>query len=80
MLLINCESINLIDSTANDMLEDLINELNAKGIKVAFARPKKVLMKMFEKSGVAVKIGKENFYSSVRTCVDAYLNKNKSEN
>src|SRR4030095_156006 len=74
LLLINCESINTIDTTANDMIDELITELNAKGIKVAFARPKKILMKIFEKSGVTSRIGKENFYPSIRAGVDAYMN------
>jgi len=66
-------SIMMIDSTGNDVLEGLIDELKAMGIQVSFARTKKQFRDMLEKSGVAEKIGKENFYSSVRTGVEAYL-------
>src|SRR4030095_7599586 len=77
LLLLDMGSVNLIDVTGNDYLEDLIDELNSKGIKVAFARSKKRFLEMIEKSGIAEKIGRKHVYLSVREGVEDYL---KNEN
>jgi high affinity sulfate transporter 1 len=78
-LMIDAESVNFIDSTGNDVLEELINELNDRKIKVVFARTKKQFRDIVERSGVAQKIGSEHFYSSVRTGVEAFHKLGKTE-
>ena len=77
MVLIDCESINFIDATGNDLIDDLITELDAKGIKLAFTRPKKIIRDLFKKSGIAEKIGEEHMYTSVRAGVETFLNNKK---
>ncbi|MFZ1320326.1 MAG: SulP family inorganic anion transporter [Ignavibacteria bacterium] len=76
LLLLDAGSINHLDSTGNDALEELINELEIMGIKISIVRTQKQFQNMIEKSGIAEKIGKENFYPTIKTGVEAYQ-KNK---
>jgi high affinity sulfate transporter 1 len=76
-VLIDASSINHIDTTSNDVVENLVDELESKGIRLAFARTQKEVADMFEKSGTAEKIGKEFFFLTVGAGVEAYMKSKK---
>jgi MFS superfamily sulfate permease-like transporter len=76
-VLIDAASINHIDTTANDLVENLKYELESDGIRLAFASTQKVVADMFQKSGAAKKIGEEFFFNTVSDGVDAYLKSKK---
>jgi MFS superfamily sulfate permease-like transporter len=48
-------------------------ELSKRGITLAVARANAPLREMLQRTGVTDAIGAENFYPSVRTAVQAYL-------
>jgi len=69
------EPITDIDSTAGQMLEDLHEELDARGIELAFAElkdPVKDRLKRYELYG---RIGDPAFFPTIGTAVAAYLEK-----
>lgn len=77
-LLIDASAINYIDTTATDMIADLVKELNSKGIKIAFASAQKGVMEIIEKSGLKEMIGSEFFFIHVSSGVKYFLeSKNK---
>ncbi len=71
--LMNAEAITDIDVTAAQALLKLQRELENKGIVLAIARASQPLQKMLRRSGLTERIGSERIYPSVRTGVQAYL-------
>ncbi|XLS29746.1 SulP family inorganic anion transporter [Flavobacteriaceae bacterium M23B6Z8] len=61
-IIIKSEPINYIDSTAVFMLEQLIDDLKQKNIKVLFSEVIGPTRDIIYKSGLLEKIGKENFF------------------
>ncbi|MGI9546955.1 MAG: SulP family inorganic anion transporter [Flavobacteriaceae bacterium] len=61
-IIIKAEPINYIDSSAVFMLENLIENLNGKGINVLFSDVIGPTRDIIKKSGLVNKIGKENFF------------------
>jgi SulP family sulfate permease len=66
------EAITYIDSTAIDMLRALQAELSEQGIVLAVARAKRMLVDIFDSTGLTEAIGREHLYPSVRAGVAAY--------
>lgn len=71
-ILIAAEPITDIDTTAADMLEDLDEMLNARGISLVFAEMKNPVKEKIERYGLTRTIDPAHFYSTVRAAVDAY--------
>ncbi len=71
--LMNAEAITDIDVTAAQALLKLQSELEHKGIVLAIARASQPLQQMLKRSGLTERIGSEHIYPSVRTGVQAYL-------
>ena len=71
-LLLDAEAIPDIDTTAADTLKELHQELQEKGIILTIARANKPLRKTMRLTGLEKLIGAKNFYSSVRTGVEAF--------
>lgn len=69
------ESVNGIDITGLDALEDMRSELAARGIAFAVARVKAEVRDAMMRSGSWARIGAPNFHPSVRSAVRAALNK-----
>jgi sulfate permease, SulP family len=71
-LLIDAEAMPSLDTTAADMLDSLIGELDAQGICVAIARANAPLRATLERTGLTARIGADRCFPSVRTGVDAF--------
>jgi len=71
-LILDAGSMSGIDSSANYKVEELSEFLNTKGIKWLWCDAKGPLRDALEKSGLAAKIGPDNFFVSVQDAVDAF--------
>ena len=71
-LILDAGSMSGIDSSAIYKVEELSEFLNAKGIKWLWCDAKGPLRDALEKSGLAAKIGPDNFFVSVQDAVDAF--------
>ncbi|MDJ0706883.1 MAG: solute carrier family 26 protein [Leptolyngbyaceae cyanobacterium MO_188.B28] len=69
---LNTEAIAEIDITAADMLEELHQELNAKGITFAMARVKQDLYAQLKRTKLLEIIGAEYIYPTLQTAIDAF--------
>jgi sulfate permease, SulP family len=66
---LNTEAISEIDITAMDMLEELYDELAARGITFAMARVKQDLYAQLKRSQLLKKITKERIYLTLHTMI-----------
>jgi high affinity sulfate transporter 1 len=71
-LLINAEANVQVDLTALDALDDLRQELDRRGVVLAFARVKWEIMDDVRRAGLADRVGVDRFYATLPTAVDAY--------
>jgi SulP family sulfate permease len=71
-LILDAGSMSGIDSSAIYKVEELSEFLNTKGIKWLWCDAKGPLRDALEKSGLAAKIGPNNFFVSVQDAVDAF--------
>jgi sulfate permease, SulP family len=78
-LLIDAEAIIDIDVTATEALSTLQRELELRGIVLAIARANYPLQKMLKRAGLTERIGEEHFYPTVRTGVQAFLERQAKE-
>ena len=76
-VLLDAETINLMDSTATEMLLELQTELKQKGITLAFARVHDKVKDKMVLSGVADAVGTEHFYNTLQEGVEAFENNNQ---
>ena len=77
-LILDASSINHIDITASDTLEELTNELSKEGIEILFVKLMNEEHSMLERSGVLEKIGNNKLFDSIRLAVDYCNGKEKS--
>jgi SulP family sulfate permease len=77
--ILDAEAITDLDSTAAGILEAVRAELAARGTVLAIARAKHPLQIQFDRLGLTERIGKRNFFPSIRTAVAAFL-KRKHKN
>ncbi len=70
-VVLQCEAITDIDVTAAAMLEDLDEELNAKGIHMAFVEMRSRLQDMALRYGLMGTLDAEHFYPSMDTALAA---------
>ena len=71
-LILDAGSMSGIDSSAIYKVAELSEFLNTKGIKWLWCDAKGPLRDALEKSGLAAKIGPDNFFVSVQDAVDAF--------
>lgn len=71
-ILIAAEPITDVDTTAADMLEDLDEMLNARGISLVFAEMKNPVKEKIERYGLTRTIDPAHFYPTVGAAVDAF--------
>ena len=71
-ILIAAEPITDVDTTSADMLEDLDEMLNARGISLVFAEMKDPVREKIERYGLTRTIDPAHFYPTVGAAVDAY--------
>ncbi len=61
-----------IDTTASDMLEDLDEALNAKGISLVFAEMKDPVREKIERYGLTRTINPEHFFPTLGAAIAAF--------
>ena len=71
-IVIAAEPITDVDTTAADMLEDLDEELNAKGISLIFAEMKDPVREKIDRYKLTRTIDPAHFFGTVEEAVDAY--------
>jgi high affinity sulfate transporter 1 len=71
-IIIAAEPVTDIDTTASDVLEDLDEALNAKGISLVFAELKDPVRRKIERYGLARTIDTRHFFPTVETAVAAF--------
>ena len=71
-VLVDGESVNLVDTTALDELTNVIKELQAQGMTIAFARVRDPVRERMRLEGVEAVVGPQNFYECVTDGVRAF--------
>ena len=71
-VLIDADSVNLVDTTALDTLLNAVKELQSHGITVAFARVRDQVRERMGVAGVEAVVGAENFHERVTDGVRAW--------
>jgi MFS superfamily sulfate permease-like transporter len=71
-VLVDAESVNLIDVSACDTLLNLIQELQSEGVTVAFARVRDQVRERLRLGGVEAVVGSTNFHNRVTDGVRAW--------
>jgi high affinity sulfate transporter 1 len=72
-VLVNAEAITSLDSTAVQGVEELLDELDGMGVRLAFARVKAPLRGRFDRAGITARIGVDRIYLEVDGGVEALL-------
>jgi high affinity sulfate transporter 1 len=72
-MIVTAEPVTSIDVTANDSLLELVRTLRAQGIELCFAELKDRVKDKLARFGSLPEIGEENFFETVGSAVDAYL-------
>ena len=70
---LNAEAISQLDSTGAQAIDELIGELQARGVQLVVARPKLYMRKYGQPMGLGQKIGTGNIYFSVHAAVESIL-------
>jgi high affinity sulfate transporter 1 len=71
-VLLDAESVNLVDTTALDELLNVVKELQSEGITVAFARVRDPVRDRMRLEGVEAAVGPKNFHERVTDGVRAW--------
>jgi MFS superfamily sulfate permease-like transporter len=71
-VVVAAEPMTDVDTTASDVLEDLDEELNARGISLVFAEMKDPVRRKIERYGLTRTIDPAHFYPTVEAAVAAY--------
>ena len=72
-VVVAAEPITDIDTTAADTLRDLLEELRAEGITLAFAELKGPVKDRLRRYGLFDAVGDDRFFPTVGTAVDGYI-------
>ena len=72
-VLVDAGAISYMDTTASDILAELVEELTDLGVSLAFARVKAPFHARLTASGLEQALGEGRLYGSVRAGVDDYL-------
>ncbi len=70
-VVLQCEAISDIDVTAAEMLKQLDEELNDKGIHVAFVELRTRLQELLLRYGLFETLDRDHFYPTVKSALDA---------
>ncbi len=70
---LNAESIKQLDSTGAQAVDDLISDLQIRGVQLVIARPKLYMRKYGQPMGLGQKIGTDNIFFSVHAAVETIL-------
>jgi len=76
-VLIDAEGVNLIDSTATEMLLKLQTRLHKKGITLTFAHVHNRVKDKMAIAGVVDSVGADHFYNTLHDGIEAFENNNQ---
>ena len=71
-VLMDCEAIDLVDTTAAEVLVKLRAELAGGNIRLCLARVRDSVREMLQRMGVEAAIGADHFYDSITQGVQAF--------
>ena len=71
-ILVAAEPVTDVDTTASDVLEDLDEELNDRGISLVFAELKDPVRRKIERYGLTRTIDPRHFFPTVEAAVAAF--------
>jgi SulP family sulfate permease len=74
LLIISCEAINYVDSSAASMLKRLLEKISNKGIKIYLSSAIGPLRDNLKRSGITEIIGEEHMFNDVYEAVETYKN------
>ena len=72
-VVVAAEPVTDVDTTAADMLGELLDELESSGISLAFAEMKGPVKDRLRDYGLYERVGDERFFPTIGTAVDGYL-------
>jgi len=76
-VLVDAETINLLDTTAAEMLLDVQTDLKKQGITLAFARVRDPVVEKMASTGVVDAVGADHFHDTVMEGVEAFNKTNQ---
>ena len=59
---VDCQGINAIDASGEEMLHNIVTRLRGSGVQLLFSGVKEPVRTVLDKSGLAEKIGEQNFF------------------
>jgi SulP family sulfate permease len=71
-VIVNAEGINDLDTTGIQMLERLLDDLDADGVVLAFARVRTAVLELMRDTGLEQRIGPANFHLRIEDAVGAF--------
>jgi MFS superfamily sulfate permease-like transporter len=75
-VIVDTSAMSYADTTATDMLNELVAELREHGVALTFARVKRPLQDILERSGIVDAVGADHIHVSLRSAVSDYLRGN----
>ena len=77
-VLVDASVISHADTTALAMLDDLLDQLQLRGVTLEFARARTDLMDLLDRTGISERIGPAGFHRSVHAGVASFLQRSPS--
>ena len=72
LIIIDCEAMNNMDSSAVHAIEELMDDYNSRNIEVVFTGVKGPIRDALEKGKLTGKIGNDHFFMSIQEAVDCF--------
>ena len=72
-IVVAAEPMTDVDATAAEVLQDMEETLEARGIELAFAELKDPVRERLERYGLTGQVGHHRFYPTIGVAVDAYV-------
>ncbi len=72
-VIVDASAMSYADTTATDMLNELVAELRDRGVQLTFARAKRPFAEILRVSGVEEAIGADHVHVSLRGAVNDFL-------
>ena len=71
--IVDRSTINLVDSTAAEMLEALARELSLRGVRFGLAKFRSEIRARLERSGVLARIGTDLIFPTLKSAINTFL-------
>jgi len=78
-VLVDASVMSHADTTALAMLDDLLDQLQLRGVTLEFARARTDLKELLDRTGISDRIGPDGFHRSVHAGVEAFLRRSSPE-